>query len=112
MFKFVALGKTASLSNLWTHGSFFPFGLLGVLLPLQMVMFAYQGLELIGPSAALYIGALLRIMSLMAWNQLSPSTSPFVLVFEKLRVPAGADIVNFVVITAPRPSRRCLSCPP
>src|SRR5206468_5550391 len=48
----------------------------------------------------LYIGALLIIMSLVAWNQLSPYTSPFVLVFEKIGIPAGAGIINFVVITA------------
>ena len=50
----------------------------------------------------LYIGALLIIMSLVAWNQLIPytSTSPFVLVFEKIGIPAGAGIINFVVITA------------
>jgi AAT family amino acid transporter len=87
-----------------------------------MVMFAYQGLELIGVSAGetenpekvlphainsvvywmliLYIGALLIIMSLVAWNRLSPETSPFVLVFEKIGIPAGAGIINFVVITA------------
>ena len=122
LFKFSYLGKTASFSNLWTHGGFFPFGPLGVLLPLQMVMFAYQGLELIGPSAGetenpeqviphaitsvvcwmlgLYIGALLIIMSLIAWNQLSPAASPFVLVFERIGIPAAAEIVNFVVITA------------
>jgi AAT family amino acid transporter/D-serine/D-alanine/glycine transporter len=122
LFEFGDLGKTAGFSNLWAHGSFFPFGPLGVLLSLQMVMFAYQGLELIGPSAgetedpeqvlphainsvvywmlALYIGALLIIMSLIAWNQLGSATSPFVLVFEKIGIPAGAEIVNFVVITA------------
>jgi amino acid transporter, AAT family len=122
LFKVGDLAKTASVSNLWTHGGFFPYGPLGVLLPLQMVMFAYQGLELIGPSAGetenpeevlphainsiivwmmvLYIGALLIIMSLVAWNQLSPATSPFVLVFERVGIPAGANIVNFVVITA------------
>jgi amino acid transporter, AAT family len=122
LFKFGDLGKTASFSNLWTHGGFFPFGALGVLLTLQMVMFAYQGLELIGVSAGetenpekvlphainsvvywmliLYIGALLIIMSLVAWNRLSPETSPFVLVFEKIGIPAGAGIINFVVITA------------
>ena len=121
-FKFGDLGKTASVSNLWTQGGFFPFGALGVLLPLQMVMFAYEGLELIGVSAGetenpetvlphainsvmtwmliLYIGALLTIMSLVAWNQLSPETSPFVLVFEKAGIPAGAGLINFVVITA------------
>src|SRR5436305_817270 len=38
-------------------------------------------------------------MSLVAWNQLSPDTSPFVLVFEKIGIPAGAGIINFVVIT-------------
>jgi amino acid transporter, AAT family len=122
LFEYGDLGKTASFSNLWTQGGFFPFGTLGVLLTLQMVMFAYQGLELIGVSAGetenpekvlphainsvvywmliLYIGALLTIMSLVAWNRLSPETSPFVLVFEKIGVPAGAGIINFVVITA------------
>jgi hypothetical protein len=35
------LGKTASFSKLSTRGGFFPFGALGVLLSLQMVMFAY-----------------------------------------------------------------------
>jgi amino acid transporter, AAT family len=122
LFNFADLGKSASFSNLWAKGGFFPFGALGVLLSLQMVMFAYQGLELIGVSAGetdnpekvlpraidsvvywmlvLYIGALLIIMSLVAWNQLSPDTSPFVLVFKKLGIPAGAEIINFVVITA------------
>ena len=51
LFKFGDLGKTASFSNLWTQGGFAPFGALGVLLTLQMVMFGYQGLELIGVSA-------------------------------------------------------------
>jgi AAT family amino acid transporter len=122
LFKFGDLRETASFSNLWTQGGFLPFGALGVLLSMQMVMFAYQGLELIGVSAGetenpeqvlphavnrvvywmvvLYIGALLVIMSLVAWNQLSPDTSPFVLVFEKMGIPAGAEIINFVVITA------------
>jgi AAT family amino acid transporter len=122
LFKFGDLGKTASFSNLWTSGGFLPFGALGVLLSLQMVMFAYLGLELIGVSAGetenpeqvlphainsvvcwmliLYIGALLIIMSLVAWNQLSPHTSPFVFVFEKIGIPAAPGIINFVVITA------------
>jgi AAT family amino acid transporter/D-serine/D-alanine/glycine transporter len=85
-------------------------------------MFAYEGLELIGVSAGetenpeevlphainsvvyrmlvLYIGALVVIMSLVSWNQLSPDTSPFVLVLDKIGIPAGAGIINFIVITA------------
>ena len=51
LFNFGDLGKTASFSNLWTHGGFFPFGALGVVLTLQIVMFAYQGVELIGVTA-------------------------------------------------------------
>jgi len=99
-----------------------PFGILGVLLTLQIVMFAYSGVELIGVTAGeadnpevvlpratngitfriliFYLGALAVIMALVPWNQLSPSTSPFVYLFEKMGVPAAADIVNLVVITA------------
>jgi len=116
------LGATAGFDNLWTHGGFLPFGLLGVLLTLQMVTFAYQGVELIGVTAGeaenpgvvlpratngitfriliFYIGALLIIMSLVPWTELSPDMSPFVFVFEKMRVPAAASIINLVVITA------------
>ena len=116
------LGASASFANLWTHGGFLPFGILGVLLTMQIVMFAYEGVELIGvtageaqnPSVVLpratngiivrilifYIGAVLIIMSLVPWNELSPSVSPFVFVFEKIGVPAAAGLINVVVITA------------
>jgi AAT family amino acid transporter/D-serine/D-alanine/glycine transporter len=47
-----------------------------------------------------YIGALIIIMSLVPWDQLSPGMSPFVQVFEKIGIPAAAGIINFVVITA------------
>jgi AAT family amino acid transporter/D-serine/D-alanine/glycine transporter len=121
-FKLGALGPTASFSNLWTHRGFMPFGLLGVLLTLQIVMFAYQGVELIGvtageaenPSVVLpratnsiifrilifYVGALTVIMSLIPWDQLDPKMSPFVLMFDKMGIPGAANIINVVVITA------------
>jgi amino acid transporter, AAT family len=116
------LGASASFTNLWSHGGFLPFGILGVLLTMQIVMFAYEGVELIGvtageaqnPSVVLpratngiivrilifYIGAVLIIMSLVPWNELSPSVSPFVFVFQKIGVPAAAGLINVVVITA------------
>ncbi len=116
------LGATASFANLHTHGGFLPFGLLGVLLTLQIVMFAYSGVELIGVTAGeaenpavvlpratngiiariliFYLGALIVIMSVVPWDQLSPEVSPFVFVFDKLRVPAAASIITAVVITA------------
>lgn len=122
LFNVGELGQTASFSNLWENGGFLPFGILGVVLTLQMVMFAYQGVELVGVTAGeaenpektlpnainsvvyrilvFYVGALLIIMSLVAWDQLSPGQSPFVMVFDKIGIPAAAAIINFVVITA------------
>jgi AAT family amino acid transporter/D-serine/D-alanine/glycine transporter len=115
-------GATASFSNLWSHGGFLPFGIKRVLLTLQIVMFAYSGVELIGvtageaqdPQQALpratngiilrilifYLGALLVIMAVVPWNELSPSVSPFVFVFEKMGIPGAAGIITAVVITA------------
>jgi AAT family amino acid transporter len=122
LFHFGDFGAHASFANLWSHGGFLPFGMLGVLLTLQMVMFAYSGVELIGVTAGeaenpavvlpkatngiifriliFYVGALVVIMALVPWNQLSPDMSPFVFVFEKLGIPAAASIINIVVITA------------
>lgn len=116
------LGQGAGVSNLWSHGGFLPFGVLGAVLALQMVMFAYQGVELIGVTAGeaedpakvlpratngiiwriliFYLGALAVIMSLLPWTQLDPNASPFVFVFDKLGLSAAADVINLVVITA------------
>ncbi|HVO48601.1 MAG TPA: amino acid permease [Steroidobacteraceae bacterium] len=122
VFKVGALGPSASFANLWSHGGFMPFGPLGVLLTLQIVMFAYSGVELIGVTAGearnpgvvlpratnsiifrillFYIGALVVIMSLVPWNELSPEMSPFVMMFDKVGIPGAANIINLVVITA------------
>ena len=116
------LGATASFSNLWSHGGFLPGGLLPVLLTLQIVMFAYEGVELIGVTAGesanpavvlpkatngiivriliFYLGALTIIMSLVPWTALDPKMSPFVFVFGQLGLPGAATIINLVVITA------------
>lgn len=122
IFGFTRLGDSASFANLWSHGGFFPEGLSGPFLALQIVMFAFLGVELLGvtageaqnpqktiPSAInkviyriliFYIGALTVIMSVVAWNQLDPKSSPFVMVFEQVGIPGAAGIVNLVVLTA------------
>ena len=122
LFHVGALGPTAGFSNLWSHGGFLPAGFIAVLLALQIVMFAYEGVELIGVTAGeaenpavvlpratngiiariliFYLGALLIIMSLVPWTELDPKVSPFVFVFGKLGVPGAASVVNLVVITA------------
>ena len=122
IFHFGELGPTASFSNLWNDGGLFPFGILGLLLTMQIVTFSYTGVEVIAVTAGeaenplrtlpratngvilrillFYIGALAVVMALMPWRQLSPTVSPFVIVFGKIGLPAAAHIINFVVITA------------
>ncbi|MCP1289413.1 MULTISPECIES: amino acid permease [Chromobacterium] len=115
-------GVATGISNLWSHGGFMPNGFGGVLMSLQMVMFAYLGVEMLGltageaknPKKALaravdsvfwrilifYIGALFVILAIYPWNELGTRGSPFVLTFEQLGIPAAAGIINFVVLTA------------
>ena len=51
LFGFGELGQTASFSNLWAHGGFVPMGVVGVILSLQVVAFAFLGVELVGVTA-------------------------------------------------------------
>ncbi|GMB08287.1 alanine permease AlaP [Thermolongibacillus altinsuensis] len=115
-------GVATGISNLWEHGGFFANGITGVLMSLQMVMFAYLGIEMIGVTAGevknpqkslsraidsvfwriliFYVGALFVIMSIYPWTEIGEKGSPFVLTFEKIGIPAAAGIINFVVLTA------------
>lgn len=115
-------GIATGFSNLWTHGGFFPNGAQGMLMALQMVMFAYLGVEMVGLTAGeaanpnksipqainsvfwriliFYVGALLVILSIYPWNELGTHGSPFVMTFERLGIKSAAGIINFVVLTA------------
>ncbi|GAA0706876.1 AAT family amino acid transporter [Dyella sp. SG562] len=115
-------GVPTGISNLWTHGGFMPNGAKGMLMALQMVMFAYLGVEMIGLTAGeadnpkksipdainsvfwriliFYVGALFVILSIYPWNELGTQGSPFVMTFERLGIKSAAGIINFVVLTA------------
>lgn len=115
-------GQPTGIHNLWTQGGFFAHGIVGMLLSLQMVMFAYGGIEIIGITAGeadepaksiprainsvplrilvFYVGTLFVIMSIYPWNQVGTAGSPFVLTFQHLGIAAAASILNFVVLTA------------
>jgi AAT family amino acid transporter len=110
------------LANLWQHGGFFPNGISGMLLSLQMVLFAYVGIEMIGLSAGeaenprktipmaidslawriliFYMGAIFVILTIFPWNEVGQQGSPFVVMFERIGLREAAGIINFVVITA------------
>ncbi|HJD82275.1 amino acid permease [Kitasatospora aureofaciens] len=119
---FSKAGDTASISHLWQDGGFFPKGIGATVMTLQIVMFAYLGVELVGVTAGesenpektlpraintlpwrialFYIGALVVILSLVPWTEFQPGVSPFVAAFGKIGIPAAAGIINFVVLTA------------
>ncbi len=121
-FGFTNGGIPLGISNLWQHGGFFPNGLTGFLLSLQMVVFAYVGIEMIGLSAGeaeepkktipmaidslawriliFYGGALFVILAIFPWNEVGNQGSPFVAMFERIGLREAAGIINFVVITA------------
>ena len=85
-------GEQASISNLWSHGGFFPNGIHGLIMALAIIMFSFGGLELVGITAAeaadpktvipkainqvvyriliFYIGALTVLLTLYPWDSL------------------------------------------
>ncbi|OIK15074.1 amino acid permease [Bacillus sp. MUM 13] len=113
---------TVSAGNLWNFGGIFPHGISGFLLSFQMAVFAFVGVELIGVSAAetadpkknipsainkiplrilfFYVGALIILLCINPWNQLSADNSPFVKTFSLVGIPVAAGIINFVVLTS------------
>ncbi|WP_225844802.1 amino acid permease [Streptomyces sp. HPF1205] len=117
-----AAGRTASVGHLWRDGGFFPHGVGSSLLTLQIVMFAYLAVELVGVTAGeardpretlpraintlpwriilFYVGALAVILCVVSWTRFQPGVSPFVAAFAAIGIPFGAGIVNFVVLTA------------
>lgn len=116
--------STASFSNLWTHGGFFPNGFDGLFYMLAFLMFAFGGIELIGMAAAeaddpkktipkainqvviriliFYVGSLTILLSLVPWNQLDLGgldKSPFVMIFSQLGIGWAAHLLNFIILT-------------
>ncbi len=111
-----------NFSNLWSHGGFFPNGIWGMMLSIVPVIFSFGGIELIGITAGeaenpnktiprainqviyriliFYVGTMLVLMTLWSWDEVGVKNSPFVQIFENIGIPAAANILNFVVLTA------------
>ncbi|MDC5690134.1 amino acid permease [Lactiplantibacillus plantarum] len=111
-----------SVTNLVSHGGFFPTGVQGFLMSFSLVIFAFTGIEMVGITAGeaenpekelprainslpirisfFYVGALFVIMAIYPWDQITTSQSPFVQVFSDVGIKAAASIINFVVLTA------------
>ncbi|PVZ90352.1 amino acid permease [Serratia sp. S1B] len=115
----------STITNLWTHGGFFPKGFSGLFYMLAFIMFAFGGIELIGMAAAeaeqpektipkainqvvfrvliFYVGSLTILLSLVPWDKLQLGgldKSPFVMIFSQLGIGWAASILNFIILTA------------
>ncbi|WP_279583226.1 amino acid permease [Fodinicola feengrottensis] len=115
------------LSNLTSHGGFFPNGVSGLGLAMVFALFSYIGTEVVSVTAAesknprhdipkaarqmvlrmglFYVLAILVIVTVAPWTVAAQggtlgSSLPFVRVFAAANIPAAAGIMNFVVITA------------
>lgn len=115
-------GESIGFSNLYAHGGFLPKGFSGLMLSLVVVTFAFGGVELIGITAGeaenpdktipkainqvlyriliFYVGSMLVLVTLFPWDKVGLKGSPFVLIFDQLGIPAAAQILNFIVLTA------------
>ena len=115
-------GRPIGLSNMWTHGGFFPNGVQGMLMGLVVVMFSFGGVELIGITAGeaddprrtipkainqvvgriliFYVGTVAVIVALFPWDRLGSAGSPLVTIFSGLGIAGAAHILNVVVLTA------------
>ncbi|MFB2539572.1 amino acid permease [Acinetobacter sp. c3-l95] len=122
------IGSTATITNLWAQGGFFPHGFDGLFYMLAFIMFAFGGIELIGMTAAeadnpqknipkainqvvwriliFYVLALAILLSLVPWNQLQFGSadnldkSPFVMIFSQMGIHWAAHLLNFIILTA------------
>ncbi len=122
LFGFPGEWKPTGIGNLTQIGGFFPAGISGCLLSMQMVVYAYVGVEMIGIAAGeaedpqttipmainsfvwriiiFYVGALFVILAIFPWDRIGVDGSPFVQVFQRMGLDKAAGVINFVVVTA------------
>ncbi|MDR1418689.1 MAG: amino acid permease [Endomicrobium sp.] len=116
------LWVSTSISENSLFNGIFPNGLRGLITAIPIITFAFGGLELIGIAASetenpkkaipkavnqsvfriliFYIGSIVVLLSLYNWSKLTPDSSPFVLIFDKIGFKYMAWTLNFIILTA------------
>nr|WP_246262179.1 amino acid permease [Aromatoleum evansii] len=112
---------TASVANLTEHGGFMPNGIVPVLTGAVAATGFYFGAEIVTVAAAetaeperavakatssvitrvlvFYVGSVLLVVCLVPWNSSAIST-PYVSALDAIGIPAAAQIMNAIVLTA------------
>jgi GABA permease len=115
-------GDSPGLSNLTSHGGFFPEGGVTVLSGIVVVIFAFVGAEIVTIAAAeseepeeavakatsqivwrvliFYVLSVFLVVAILPWNASEVGDSPFIAALDEIGIPGAADIMNAVVVTA------------
>lgn len=127
MFAGTKAAPAPGLSHLTAHGGFFATGVTGMLAAVCLAVFSFGGVENVSVAAAesenpqrdvpraastmiwrlliFYVAALTVVVSLSPWTETAASggtveESPFVRVLHLIGIPAGAHIMNAVLLVA------------
>lgn len=110
------------LSNLTAHGGFFPLGIGAIFAAIVVVIFSMVGAEIATIAAAesedpvraiakatrsvitriliFFVGSVFLLAAIQPWNSEDLAASPYVSAFTTMGIPAAADLMNAVVLTA------------
>jgi GABA permease len=115
-------GRDLDFSNLTEYGGFFPNGMGALFSGIVIVIFSMVGAEIATIAAAesdepergivratnsvvlrisvFFVGSIFLLATILPWNSTELGDSPYVSAMEEMGIPAAAEIMNFVVLTA------------
>src|ERR671933_1285109 len=114
--------KSFDLSNLTSHGGFFPLGVGAIFAAIVVVIFSMVGAEVATIAAAespdpgraiaratnsvimriavFFVGSIFLLAVILPWNSAELAASPYVAAFKLMGIPGADHIMNAVVLTA------------
>ena len=115
-------GHHEGLSNLYSHGGFFPKGVGAVFAAIVVVIFSMVGAEVVTVAAAesrdpglavqratrsvvarigiFFVGSVFLLVVILPWNSVELGSSPYVAAFKHMGLSGADQVMNAVVLTA------------
>jgi GABA permease len=115
-------GRHLDFSNLTAHGGFVPHGAGAIFSGIVIVVFSMVGAEIATIAAAesadphravvkatnsvifrvlfFFVGSIFLLVTILPWNSPALGSSPYVSAFDRIGIPAAAEIMNGVVLVA------------
>ncbi len=114
--------QSFDVSNLTSHGGFFPNGVSAIFSSIVVVVFSMVGAEIATVAAAeskdperaiakatqsvifrvatFFVGSMILLVIIVPWNDNELGASPYVAAFDEMGIPYADHIMNAVVLTA------------